>query len=78
MCDGSLPAPLHRLGARRIREQVKLRIGDRYAASNSRTGELIDRVDTGSRIANGMFLTAGLDRDVYYCSTLTLARVAWG
>lgn len=41
------------------------------------TGELLDRVDTGSRIANGMFLTAGLERDVYYCSTLTLARVAW-
>lgn len=41
------------------------------------SGELLDRVDTGSRIANGMFLTAGLDRDVYYCSTLTLARVAW-
>lgn len=41
------------------------------------TGELLDRVDTGSRIANGMFLTAGLERDVYYCSTLTLARVTW-
>ena len=41
------------------------------------TGELVDRVDTGSRIANGMFLTAGLDRDVYYCSLFTLARVAW-
>lgn len=41
------------------------------------TGALLDRVDTGSRIANGMFLTAGLDRDVYYCSTLTLARIAW-
>ncbi|MEM9032993.1 MAG: hypothetical protein AAGD18_00240 [Actinomycetota bacterium] len=41
------------------------------------SGELLDRVDTGSRIANGMFLTAGTDRDVYYCSTLTLARVAW-
>ncbi|HCH79855.1 MAG TPA: hypothetical protein DFK16_03740, partial [Acidimicrobiaceae bacterium] len=41
------------------------------------TGELLDRVDTGSRIANGMFLSAGDDRDVYYCSTLTLARVHW-
>lgn len=41
------------------------------------TGRLLDRVDTGSRIANGMFLTAGVDRDVYYCSTLTLARVQW-
>ena len=41
------------------------------------TGELLDRVDTGSRIANGMFLSAGDDRDVYYCSTLTLARIHW-
>jgi hypothetical protein len=42
-----------------------------------RTGELLDRVDTGSRIANGMFLTAGGNRDVFYCTTLTVARVVW-
>ncbi len=41
------------------------------------SGELLDRVPTGSRIANGMFLSAGGHRDVWYCSTLTLARVAW-
>jgi len=41
------------------------------------TGTLLDRVDTGSRIANGMFLTAGGHRDVLYCTTLALARVAW-
>ena len=41
------------------------------------SGELIDRVSTGSRIANGMFLTAGDERDVWYCSTLTLARLRW-
>lgn len=41
------------------------------------TGELLDRVATGSRVANGMFLSAGGNRDVYYCSTLTLARVTW-
>jgi hypothetical protein len=41
------------------------------------TGEPIDRVSTGSRVANGMFLTAGGDRDVFYCSTLTVARVRW-
>lgn len=41
------------------------------------TGALLDRVATGSRIANGMFLTAGGDRDVYYCSTLTVARISW-
>ena len=41
------------------------------------SGELLDRIPTGSRIANGMFLTAGDDRDVYYCTTTVLARVAW-
>ncbi len=41
------------------------------------SGELLDRVSTGSRIANGMFLSPGDDRDVWYCSTLALARVAW-
>ena len=42
-----------------------------------RTGELLARVPTGSRIANGMFLSAGDERDVYYCSTLTWARISW-
>ena len=41
------------------------------------TGTLLDRVDTGSRIANGMFLSACGHRDVLYCTTLALARVAW-
>ena len=42
-----------------------------------RTGNLLDRVHTGSRIANGMFLTPGGNRDVFYCTTLTVARVVW-
>lgn len=41
------------------------------------TGEVTARVDVGSPLANGMFLTAGDDRDVFYCSTLTVARVRW-
>ena len=41
------------------------------------SGQLLDRVSTGSRVANGMFLTAGGSRDVFYCSTTALARVAW-
>lgn len=41
------------------------------------TGVLLDRVNTGSRIANGMFLTAGDDSDVYYCTTTVLSRVKW-
>jgi hypothetical protein len=41
------------------------------------TGELIDRVATGSSIGNGMFLTADGDGGVFYCSTLTVAHVTW-
>ena len=44
---------------------------------DTKTGELLSRVATGSRIANGMFLAAGEDRDVYYCSTLYWARISW-
>ena len=51
---------------------------DHLVVVDVETGEPLDRVDTGSRIANGMFLSAGDDHDVYYCSTLTLARVHWG
>ena len=42
-----------------------------------KTGQLLSRVRTESRLANGMFLTAGDNRDIYYCSTLSWARVAW-
>ena len=41
------------------------------------SGEILSRVSLGSRVANGMFLTPGLDRDVYYCSTLAISRVRW-
>ena len=41
------------------------------------TGELVDRVATGSRVANGMFLSAGGSRDILYCSTLSFARITW-
>ncbi len=41
------------------------------------TGNILDRVSTGSRIANGMFLSAGGQRDVWYCTTLTLTHVTW-
>ena len=40
-------------------------------------GTLLDRVATGSPIANGMFLSPGGERDVFYCSTTALARIAW-
>ncbi len=40
-------------------------------------GEVIDDVATGSRVANGMSLTPGGDRDIYYCSTFAVARGRW-
>jgi len=50
---------------------------DRLIVVDIPTGALIDSVSTGSRLANGMFLTPGGDRDVYYCSTFAVARVRW-
>ena len=50
---------------------------DQLIVVDMRAGEIISRASTGSRLANGMFLTPGLDRDVYYCSTFAFARVQW-
>ena len=50
---------------------------DQLIVVDMRTGEVISRVSTGSKVANGMFLTPGLARDVYYCSTFAIARVQW-
>ena len=41
------------------------------------TGSVLDRVGTGSRIANGMFLSAGGHRDIWYCTTLALSHITW-
>ncbi|MEK9595674.1 MAG: hypothetical protein VW057_06900 [Rhodospirillaceae bacterium] len=41
------------------------------------TGQLLDRVATGARLANGMFLTADGAGGVFYCTTTSLARVSW-
>ncbi len=51
---------------------------DRLIVVDIQTGEVIDSVSTGSHVANGMFLTPGGDRDIYYCSTYAVARVQWG
>ncbi len=50
---------------------------DHLVVVDVRSGELLSRVHVGSRLANGMFLTPGSDGDVYYCSTLVVARVSW-
>ena len=41
------------------------------------TGGVLDRVGTGARIANGMFLSAGGHRDIWYCTTLALSHITW-
>ena len=41
------------------------------------TGSLIDRVPTGSPVANGMFLSAAGARTVLYASTTAVALVSW-
>lgn len=51
---------------------------DQLIVVDIKSGGIVSRVSLGSRVANGMFLTAGLNRDVYYCSTLTMSRVKWG
>ena len=50
---------------------------DGLVVVDMRAGEIVSRVSTGSRLANGMFLTPGADRDIYYCSTFAVARVQW-
>ena len=41
------------------------------------TGELLSKVDVNARLANGMFLTPGFNRDIFYCTTGTFSKVTW-
>ena len=41
------------------------------------SGDMVCDVDTGSPLANGMFLTPGRNNDVLYCSTVSYARISW-
>ena len=50
---------------------------DRLIVVDMHSGDIVSSVSTGSRVANGMFLTAGGDRDIYYCSTFAICRVQW-
>ena len=40
-------------------------------------GTIISKIALHSPLANGMFLTPGLNNDIFYCSTRTFARVSW-
>ena len=48
---------------------------DDLVVLNLDTGQMKARVPTGATRMAGMFLTPGFDRDVYYCSVDTVARV---
>jgi len=50
---------------------------DQLIVGDVRSGDILSRVSTGSKVANGMFLTAGGNRDVFYCSTFAICRVQW-
>ena len=50
---------------------------DQIIVVDMRSGDVLSRVSTGAKVANGMFLTPGLDRDIYYCSTFAICRVQW-
>jgi hypothetical protein len=41
------------------------------------TGELFSRAKVNARLANGMFLTPGFNRDIFYCTTGTFSKVTW-
>ena len=41
------------------------------------SGEILSQVDVNSSLANGMFLTPGNNRDIFYCSTGAFSRISW-
>ena len=41
------------------------------------TGELLSRAKVNARLANGMFLSPGFNRDIFYCTTGTFSKVTW-
>ena len=41
------------------------------------SGELLSQVKVNSKLANGMFLTPGFNRDIFYCTTGTFSKVTW-
>lgn len=41
------------------------------------TGELLSRAKVNARLANGMFLSPGFNRDIFYCTTGAFSKVTW-
>ena len=50
---------------------------DKLVVIDLTNGNILDKVSLKSPLANGMFLTPGLNNDIFYCSTRTVARVSW-
>ena len=50
---------------------------DHIVVINLESGELIKKIDLKSPLANDMFITPGTQNDIYYCSTLTIAKIQW-
>ena len=50
---------------------------DQIIVLDVRNGELLSEADVNSKLANGMFLTPGNNRDIFYCSTGAFSRISW-
>ena len=50
---------------------------DKLVVIDLTNGNILDKVSLKSPLANGMFLTPGLNNDIFYCTTRTIARVSW-
>ena len=50
---------------------------DQIIVLDVRNGELLSKADVNSKLANGMFLTPGNNRDIFYCSTGAFSRISW-
>jgi len=61
--------PVEKTGFKAADEIARPRCKCHQNLLSSSCGQLIERVETGSRLANGMFLKPGMNQDIYYCST---------
>ena len=50
---------------------------DQIIVLDVRNGELLSKANVNSKLANGMFLTPGNNRDIFYCSTGAFSRISW-
>ena len=50
---------------------------DQLIVLDVRNGDLLSEANVNSKLANGMFLTPGNNRDIFYCSTGAFSRISW-